>query len=255
MCILGIQLHLMTKCKLIFLQHWQFGDTFTLYHWEGDPGIFIVIVAAGGATSLSPRWTWIVQFSQHRHHHQLGHHQFCRRQSSASTIVIQSICKSSFKEYKNFKNFLSWKSNASLRLTITATAVDTVMRQHCRYGGNQNRNKAIKDILDKTTQLKIGNQNLNQGHWVWSLVRRNDLYKPLFTIEFCLQSRNNLLRGFQAAISKKIRKKWNMQLYLLPRVTYNFTPWPPIAMYWPDEKCLCPSTTRAPKRCDALKAQ
>ena len=27
MCILGIQLHLMRKCKLIFLQHWQFGDT------------------------------------------------------------------------------------------------------------------------------------------------------------------------------------------------------------------------------------
>ena len=64
MYILGIQLHLMRKCKLSFLQHWQFGDTFTLYHWEGDPGIFIVIVAAGGATSLSPRWTWLVQLGQ-----------------------------------------------------------------------------------------------------------------------------------------------------------------------------------------------
>ena len=57
------------------------------------------------------------------------------------------------------------KSNASLLLTITSTAVDTIMR-HCMYGGNRNRNKAIKDILDKTTQLKIGNQNVhcNQGH-------------------------------------------------------------------------------------------
>ena len=80
------------------------------------------------------------------------------------------------------------------------------MRQHCRYGGNQNRNKAIKDILDKTTQLKIGNQNLNQGHWVWSQVRRNDLYKPLFTIEFCLQSRNQLLLVFKRPFLKRFAK-------------------------------------------------
>ena len=83
-----------------FWQHWQFRDTFTLYLREGDPGIFIVIVAAGGATSLSPRWTWLVHPGQHRYHHQLGHHryhhhlghhQLCRHQSTATTIVIESI--------------------------------------------------------------------------------------------------------------------------------------------------------------------
>ena len=109
--------------------------------------------------------------------------------------------------YKDFKKILSWKSNASLRLTITSTAVDTIMC-HCRYGGNQNRNKAIKDILNQMNKLKIGSQNLhgNQGHWVWSPARRNDLLRPLFTIEDCLQGRDQLLLVFKRPFLKGVAK-------------------------------------------------
>ena len=82
--------------------------------------------------------------------------------------------------------------------------------RHCMYGGNRNRNKAIKDILDKTTQLKIGNQNVhcNQGHIEFDhqWVRRNDLLRPLFTIEDCLQVKDQLLLVFKRPFLKGVAK-------------------------------------------------